>query len=150
MMDEQTFEATDPIEVADRLNPEVVQWLDGVLYVREKDNPYSELYSIAPVKSKSSESGPADLRMCVRKLTSHNSKYVGEEYHSPREAATHAGLTVIDELPSGTVVALDGFGRRYSVQPTGNGPISTQYGWASKEELSKWAPQHRPAKRTKT
>jgi hypothetical protein len=72
--------------------------------------------------------------------------YIGEEYHSPREAAVHAGLTVIEEYnSSGDVIALDGFGQKYTVSRTGNGPMSSAGGLASEEEMRKWKPQHRPS-----
>ena len=70
---------------------------------------------------------------------------MGEEFHSPREAAVHAGLTVIEDLSGGSVAALDGFGRRFLVQKTGNGPQAIHDGWATEDELRKWTPRHRPA-----
>ncbi len=147
-MDEQIFEATaDPKEIAGRLGLEIVQWFEGILYVR--DNDY--LYSIEPVNAQIKGAVPADLRMCVRKVPTYNSEYIGEEYHSPREAAVHGGLTVIEEYnSSGDVVALDGFGRKIHVTKTGNGPMAVGYGWASAEEIRKWVPQHHPRKRTIT
>ncbi|MDZ4286574.1 MAG: hypothetical protein U0984_01370 [Prosthecobacter sp.] len=81
----------------------------------------------------------------------YNFHYIGEEHHTPREAAVHAGLTVIEELDfSNNVIALNGFGEKVLVNHTGNGPVATSIGWATPEEMQKWAPPHRPAKKTYT
>lgn len=149
-MMEQTFDATaDPMEIADRLGLEVLQRVGGEIYAREKSNPNSALFSIGPVKPEDSEGGSADLRVRVAEVWSYDG-YVGEEYHTPREGAVHAGLTVIEETDSGKVLALDGFGRKFVVDKTGNGPMASWIGWATEEDMRKWAPQHRPAKRTNT
>ena len=57
--------------------------------------------------------------------------YVGWEHHTPAEGAAHAGLTVIEEGASGKVVALDGFGRKFVVDKSGNGPMASEIGWAT-------------------
>lgn len=144
----QMFEPTEaPTEIAARLGLEVVHWLEGVLYARDG----SYLYTIGPINPQGKDGAPADLRICVSKAWSWDGSYVGEEYHSPREGAAHAGLTVIEEAtPPGEVLALDGFGRKYLVSRTGNGPMASWMGWASAEELQQWAPQHHEAKRTLT
>ena len=146
-MDEQIFEAgADPEEIAGRLGLEIVQWFEGSLYARDAD----ALYEIGQVSSQSDGGVPPDLRIQIRPAWSHDWSYVGEEYHSPREGANHAGLTTIEESPSGDVVALDGFGRKFRVSKTGNGPMASSSGWATAEEMRNWAPQHQPSKRTTT
>lgn len=138
-MDEKTFDAgSDPEDIAAKLGLAVVQWHDGVLYARDQET----LYSIAPA-------GPADPRVRVNPEAAF-SGYVGEEHHSPREAAVHAGLTVIEDGSGGNVTALDGFGRRYLVHATGNGPQAVHEGWATDDELKKFTPRHRPCKPTLT
>jgi hypothetical protein len=138
-MDETTFDAgSDPEEIAAKLGLAVVQWHDGTLYARDK----TSLYSIGPV-------GPADPRVRVAPAPSFDG-YVGEEHHTPREGALHAGLTVIEEDPSGKVVALDGFGRKFVVDKTGNGPMASEIGWAAEDELKTFTPRHRPWKPTLT
>jgi len=133
------------VEIAGQLGLQIVQWHNGILFVRDKDDLYS-------VKPPSDGAMPADLRTCLNPISTFRSGYIGEEHHSPREAATHAGLTVIKESsPGGAVVALDGFGRKVHVDATGNGPTAhASGGWASPEEMKKWVPQHRLPKRTTT
>jgi hypothetical protein len=139
-MDEQIFEATaDPQEIAGRLGLEIVQWFEGALYARDEH----QLYEIGPVSA-------TDPRLRVRQAWSHSSDYVGEEYHTPREGASHAGLTVIEERSSGDVIALDGFGRKFVVSKTGNGPMASGFGWATADEMRQWAPQHQPSRPTTT
>ena len=76
---------------------------------------------------------------------------MGEQFHAPREGAEHAGLTVIgDDDFSGGVFALDGFGRKYVVEKTGNGPMAKSAGRAFEAEMQRFAPQHRPRGRTTT
>lgn len=144
-MDKQLFDAAeDPSEIAERLGLEIVEWLEGVLYARDE----SELYTIGPVRD---DSVPPGLWMGVSPAWSFDGSYVGEEFHTPREAAVHAGLTVIEETrPKGEVIALDGFGRKYQVSGTGNGPIARWLGWASKEEMERWSPRHLPGEPTIT
>jgi hypothetical protein len=138
-MDEQFFDAgAGPEEIAAKLGLEVVQWHEGVLYARDK----SSLYSIGPA-------GPSDARVRVSLADSYDG-YVGEEHHTPREGAVHAGLTVIEEDGSGKVTALDGFGRKFVVDKTGNGPMASETGWATEDELKKFTPRHRPWKPTLT
>ena len=94
LMNEQKFEATlDPKEIAGRFGLEIVQWFEGRLYDRDK----SDLSSIGPVDPQSNGNIPADLRICVRKARASHNGYVGEEYHSPREGAVRARLTIIEE-----------------------------------------------------
>ncbi len=147
-MDDQFFaETADPKEIADGLGLTILGWLDGQLYARGRD----QLYQIGPFRPQANYSGPADLRICFREAWSHDWTYVGEQFHTPREGAEHAGLTVIgDDDFSGGVFALDGFGRKYVVEKTGNGPMAKSAGWASDAEMQRWAPQHRPRGRTTT
>lgn len=138
-MDEKIYDAgSGPEELALKLGLEVVQWHEGVLYARDK----TSLLSLAPV-------GPADPRVRVASVASFDG-YVGEEHHTPREGAVHAGLTVIEEDGSGKVVALDGFGRKFVVDKTGNGPMASEVGWATEDELKTFTPRHRPWKATLT
>jgi hypothetical protein len=138
-MDEKIFDAgSDPEVIAAKLGLEVVQWFEGALYARDKD----ALYAIGPA-------GPADPRVRVSRADSYEG-YVGEEHHTPREGAVHAGLTVIEEGESGKVVALDGFGRKFVVDRTGNGPMASETGWATEDEVRKFTPRHRPWKPTLT
>lgn len=138
-MDEKTYDAgSDPEDIAAKLGLAVVQWHDGTLYARDKDS----LYAIGPA-------GPSDPRVRVSPADSYDG-YVGEEHHTPAEGAVHAGLTVIEEAASGAVVALDGFGRKFAVEKTGNGPMASGIGWATEDELRKFTPRHRPCKPTLT
>ncbi len=57
---------------------------------------------------------------------------------------------ISDDNFSGFVFALDGFGRKYVVEKTGNGPMAKSAGWASDAEMQRFAPQHRPRGRTTT
>lgn len=140
-MDERSFDAaSDPEEIAAKLGLAVVQWHDGTLYARDKDALYA--LHVKPDAS----GGP---RLIVERDAALDG-YVGEEHHTPREGALHAGLTVIEEDPSGKVVALDGFGRKFVVDKTGNGPMASEIGWAAEDELKKFTPRHRPWKPTLT
>lgn len=139
IMTDRIFDAgADPEEAAAGLGLEVVQWHDGVLYARDE----SSLYAIAPI-------APDDPRVRAVPAASFDG-YVGEEHHTPREGALHAGLTVIEESAAGKVVALDGFGRKFVVDKTGNGPMASEIGWATEDELKTWTPRHRPWKSTRT
>lgn len=134
---DQFFDGNEKAEdIAARLNLTVIHWHDDALYARDEH----VLYEIRP------EGG----RVKVSEAPSFSESYVGEDYHTPKEGAVHAGLTVIEELSSGDIVALDGFGRKYRVNKTGNGPMASSRGWASPEELTQWAPQHRPWQKTTT
>ena len=138
-MDERTFDAgSDPEEIAAKLGLAVVQWFEGALYARDQ----ASLYSIGPA-------GASDPRVRVAPVDSYDG-YVGEEHHTPAEGAVHAGLTVIEEGASGKVVALDGFGRKFVVENTGNGPMANEIGWATEDELRTFTPRHRPWKPTLT
>jgi len=140
-MDEKIYDAgSDPEQVAAKLGLTVVQWHDGTLYARDEHS----LYALSLKRDH-----PAGPRLVVVPEAAH-SGYVGEEHHSPREAAVHAGLTVIAESSGGKVTALDGFGRRFLVHATGNGPQAVQEGWATEDELKKFTPRHRPWKPTLT
>lgn len=138
-MDERIFDAgSDPEELAAKLGLEVVQWFEGALYARDKD----ALYAIGPVSA-------SDPRVRVSPAASFDG-YVGEEHHTPREGALHAGLTVIEESQNGKVVALDGFGRKFVVDRSGNGPVASEIGWATEDEIKTFTPRHRPWKPTLT
>lgn len=135
-MDEKAIEGSrDPEEAAARLGLKVMQWHGGGLYARDENVLYL-LY----VK---------DERVVVDPQPA-LSGYVGEEFHTPRQAAVHAGLTVVEELANGDVMALDGFGRKYLVHATGNGPQAKHHLWATEEELKTWAPRHAFPKPTAT
>lgn len=139
-MDEKTFDAgADPEEVAAKLGLTVLQWHGGALYARDERT----LYALSVKRD-----GPAPRLVVSPEVAV--AAYVGEEFHAPREAAVHAGLTVIEDVSGGGVMALDGFGRKFLVQKTGNGPQAIHHGWATDEELRKWTPRHRPAKPTET
>lgn len=139
-MDERIFDAdVDPEEVAAKLGLKVLQWHGGALYARDE----RVLYALSVKRD------AAGARLVVSPEEAITA-YVGEEFHSPREAAVHAGLTVIEDLSGGSVAALDGFGRKFLVQKTGNGPQAIHDGWATEDELRKWTPRHRPAKPTET
>lgn len=140
-MDETTFDAgSDPEEIAAKLGLSVVQWHEGTLYARDE----AALYAL-----RLRSDHPDGPRLVVVPEEAH-SGYVGEEHHTPREAAVHAGLTVIGEDASGKVVALDGFGRKFLVEKTGNGPMAAEAGWATEDEVRKFTPRHRPWKPTQT
>lgn len=129
----------DPTEIASRLGLQFVQIFEGVVYARDK----STLYSIGPL----SQPGPR-----VPEKVRADNGYVGEEYHSPREAALSVGWTIIegDVGSSGSIYALDGFGRKFLVNGTGNGPQADLVGFGSDAEIRRWAPKHRPRRRTVT
>lgn len=138
---EQLAEAgVDPVKAAGDLGLQFLQVFEGGLYARDK----TTLYSIGLLR----QSEPR-----VAKEVHAQDGYVGEEYHSPRQGAEHAGWTVIEEKsarPEDPVDALDGFGRKFRVDRTGNGPIASLIGFASDEEIRTWAPKHRPRRRTVT
>ncbi len=143
-MDKQIFDAgTDPKEIADRLDLEVLQSLHGDLYAREKTGTYRKLYSIGLIRTVGTADNPADLRICIREEPEVGDSlgYFGEIYHTPAEAATHEGLTVI-ESDEKRAIALDGFGRKYSISAAGNGPLGGCFDWATEAEMLKWQPQH--------
>lgn len=150
MSDVRIVEGADPEEIASRLGLKVVHWHEGILYVRDE----KVLYSIRPEAPSPGDIVPAKLRMQVRKDNSeYHYSYVGEEYHTPSEGAAHAGLTVIEGAGTDKdrVTAVDGFGRKYTVYKTGNGPMASgTEEWASEEEMKQWTPQHRLRKRTQT
>ncbi len=136
-MSDQFFDGSEtPEQIAAKLKLTVVHWHEDALYARDEN----ELFEIKPEGE----------RIRVSPASTVGESYVGEDYHSPKEGAIHAGLTVIEEISSGDVVALDGFGRKYRVNKTGNGPMASFRGWASEEELKQWAPQHRPWQKTTT
>lgn len=140
-MTDKTFDAdADPETIAVELGLTVVQWHGGALYARDADTLYA-----LQVKS----DAPGGPRLVVEPDAPLDG-YVGEESHTPREAAAHAGLTVIGEISRATVEALDGFGRKYFVSASGNGPRATFAGWATEDELKKHTPRHRPSKPTLT
>ena len=144
---DQIFEGADPEELASRLRWEIVHWHDGILYVRDEN----DLYSIHPDTPSPNNANSTKLSMHVRKDDGYHG-YVGEIYHTPSEGAVHAGLTVTEGAGTDKdVTALDGFGRKYRVYKTGNGPMASGTGeWASEEEMKQWRPQHSPAKKTET
>lgn len=140
-MTDKTFDAdADPEKIAVELGLRVVQWHGGALYARDAD----ALYALHVKRD-----APGGPRLVVEPDAPLDG-YVGEEHHTPREAAAHTGLTVIEEGSGGGVTALDGFGRKYLVSASGNGPRATFSGWATEDELKKFTPRHRPAKPTLT
>lgn len=140
-MDEKTFDAgSDPEAVAAKLGLTVVQWHDGTLYARDEHTLYA-LY-VKP-------GAPGGPRLVIERDAPLDG-YVGEEYHTPREAAAHTGLTVIEDGSGGGVTALDGFGRKYLVSASGNGPRAVFADWATEDEMKTFTPRHRPAKPTLT
>ncbi|MDP3542918.1 MAG: hypothetical protein Q8T11_10690 [Elusimicrobiota bacterium] len=140
-MTDKTFDAdADPEKVAAELGLAVVQWHGGALYARDADT----LYTLQVKRD-----APGGPRLVVERDAPLDG-YVGEEAHTPREAAVHAGLTVIEEGSSGDVTALDGFGRKYLVSASGNGPRAVFADWATEDEMKKFTPRHRPAKPTLT
>lgn len=140
-MTDKTFDAdADPETIAGELGLTVVQWHGGALYARDEDALYA--FSVK-------RDAPGGPRLVVERDAPLDG-YVGEESHTPREAAVHAGLTVIEEGSGGNVTALDGFGRKYLVSSSGNGPRATFAGWATEGELKTFTPRHRPAKPTLT
>lgn len=141
-MDEKVFAAdADPETVAAELGLKVVQWHGPALYARDENM----LFAI----QKREIGEPAALRLVVAPEPP-LSGYIGEEFHNPRQAAAHAGLTVIEAASGENVYALDGYGRKYLVQKTGNGPRATQHDWATEDEMKQWAPRHRDPKPTTT
>lgn len=140
-MTDKTFDAdADPEKIAEELGLTVVQWHGGALYARDEHALYA--LRVKP-------DAPGGPRLVVERDAPFDG-YVGEESHTPREAAAHTGLTVIEEIARGTVEALDGFGRKYLLSASGNGPRATFAGWATEDELKKHTPRHRPAKPTLT
>lgn len=136
-MSDRFFDGKEtPEQIAAKLNLIVVHWHEDALYARDEH----VLFELKP------EGG----RVRVSEAPTFSESYVGEDYHTPKEGAVHAGLTVIEETSSGDVVALDGFGRKYRVNKTGNGPMASSRGWATAEELKQWAPAHRPWQKTTT
>lgn len=136
-MTDKTFDAdADPEKIAGELGLRVVQWHGGALYARDEHALYA--LRVKP-------DFPGGARLAVERDAALDG-YVGEESHTPREAAAHTGLTVIEEISRGSVEALDGFGRKYLVSESGNGPRATFTGWATEDEMKTFTPRHRPAK----
>lgn len=132
---------TAPTAIAAQLGLQPIRLWQGSLYARDGD---LGLFRIGPEPGREEVFVEEVWEVCT-------GDYVGEEFHSPREAAEHAGLTVIDEYKiMERVVALDGFGRKYSIHRTGNGPMGSRHGWATPEEMQRWQPQVLPARRTTT